>query len=116
MYYSTDIGGVDAELKEAFIVEEMAPFARIDQLFIDHRLAQQTRTKKKNTIKVPFYLVKLMQVYYVFDLRDVAIAIYATHFFCEAYILWLTLLVKGGIVPLTKLPTQLTKVIQTMRG
>lgn len=61
------------------------------------------RHKRRGEAGVPLQcpcLVKLMRVYYVFDMNgpSTELSLYATHHFTEAYFLWLTLCVRDQLV------------------
>lgn len=87
-----------SDLKKAFIIEETSSLEEIDQILILHRM-RQMRKQAKQPVAVP-YLVKLIQIYYIIDINGDTVQSYATHFFVEAYFVWLALCFKYKLVPM----------------
>lgn len=100
------------EIKKAFIIEEMNSFTMIDQILMDHRLLHA----RGCSIPVPYYIVKLMQVYYVIDIsKGEYMTLYATHFFCEAVLLWLAMMTNTKILTATVIPGPLLPMIKVLQ-
>ena len=97
------------ELANAFILEEMpdieelSSLQRINQILIQHQLMHRKNAAAPRS-QIHYYLVKLVQVYYVIDISAKDLALYVTHFFCEAYHLWLSLVCSSPLLSETKLP------------
>lgn len=99
-------------LKERFITEESG-----EETFdaIDRVLMQCSDTTVYTRKQLP-YLIKLMQIYYVIDTNP-PYSIYLTHFFIEAYSLWLALAsVKHRLIPQDKLHPALRALITQKLG
>ena len=98
-------------LKERFITEESG-----EETFdaIDRVLMQCSDTAVYSRRQLP-YLIKLMQIYYVIDTNP-PYSICLTHFFIEAYSLWLALAtVKYQLIPPDKLhPALRTLIVQKL--
>lgn len=90
-------------MKAAYIIEEMRPLHDIDHILIYHkqrhlRAGGLRMVAVKETFAYP-YLVKLMQVYYVIDINTYTIKSYMTHFFAEAFMVWLAISCKYNLIP-----------------
>ena len=96
------------------MIEETRSLQEIDQIFVAHKERNNNRSVVKKKAIVP-YLVKLVQVYYVIDINDTEIRSYATHFFVEAYFLWLALLCKYKLVPSKLIHEKLRPMVATMQ-
>ena len=88
--------GSTIELKKAFLIEETCELREIDQILVAHRMRQLRKTVKQPVVQP--YLVKLMQIYYVVDINESEIRGYATHFFVEAYYVWLAICLKYKLI------------------
>lgn len=101
------------ELKKAFIIEETCELREIDHILVSHRLRQLRKTPTQGV--VPPYLVKLVQVYYVVDINESEIQGYATHFFVEAYFVWLALCLKYKLIKPTLFHEESLPMIRTLK-
>lgn len=75
---------------------------------------KQQQSQSLNKTQLP-YLIKLVQVYYVIDINQKNIAVYATHFFFEAFFIWLTYIIKYNIISKEKLPKDIIKMTISLK-
>ncbi len=106
-------------IKNAFIIEEMRPLQDIDEILILHKERHHRTGGRVNTPgKVPHvmpYLVKLIQVYYVIDINHYDIRVYSTHFFVEAFVLWLALSSNYKLIPFKLIHEILRPMVTTLK-
>ena len=107
-------------LKKAYIIEEMQSLHDIDQILILHKERHNRGGRGRlvtphKVVAVAPYLVKLMQVYYVIDINAYEISVYPTHFFAEAYLLWLAIACKYKLIPIKLIHETIRPMVNTLQ-
>jgi hypothetical protein len=100
------------KIKNVFIIEEMSntAFDQIDYVILNYNNKNSSTTTSSSS-SIPI-LLKLVQIYYIIDTKSTTLSIYSTHFFIEAYMIWLSLLVNYDIISENKIHRKILPILK----